>query len=109
MEEKEYRNRVDEAFKKIATAFDNVDPDLAEFELSQGAVTILFSNGTKCILSTQPSVRQVWLAAASKGIAFHFNFDAAANRWVDDKGRGVELFSYVRTLTKEIAGVDVTL
>lgn len=109
MEEKEYRKRVDEAFKKIATAFDSVDPDLAEFELSQGAVTIEYSNGTRCILSTQPSVRQVWLAAASKGVAFHFDYNASTDRWMDDKGKGIELFTYVRTLTKEIAGVDVRL
>lgn len=109
MEEKEYRRLVDETFRTIERAFDEIDPDLAEFELSQGAVTIRFANGTKCILSTQPSVRQIWLAAAAKGIAYHFNYEAATTRWTDDKGKGVELKSYVKDLVREFAGKELKL
>ena len=109
MEEKEYRALVDRAFKTIEKSFDAVDPDVAEFEFSQGAVTILFADRTKCILSTQPSVRQIWLAAASKGVAHHFVFDARSASWLDDKGKGVELLTYVKTLVKDIAGVELGL
>jgi CyaY protein len=109
MEEKEYRQLVDHSFKTLEGAFDNVDPDVAEYDMSQGAVTILFADQTKCILSTQPSVRQIWLAAASKGIAYHFNFEPNAKKWFDDKGKGVELLSFVKSLVKEIAGIDLKL
>lgn len=109
MDEKQYRVLVDQAFGKIERSFDAVDPDSAEFEFSQGAVTIRFSDGTKCILSTQPSVRQIWLAAAAKGVAHHFDYDAAAQSWKDDKGKGVELYAYVAALVREAAGVDLAL
>ena len=107
MDEKEYRQIVDKTFRAIERAFDDVDPDEAEFELSQGAVTIQFKDRSKCILSTQPSVRQVWLAAASRGIAHHFNYEGG--RWMDDKGKGVELLSYVKGLVKDTAGVELKL
>lgn len=109
MEEKEYRQLVDSTFRRIERAFEDVDPDEAEFDLSQGAATILFRDRTKCILSTQPSVRQIWLAAASKGVAYHFNYDQGNARWLDDKGQGVELVSYVKRLVKDSAGVELRL
>jgi CyaY protein len=109
MEEKEYRQIVDRTFHSLERAFENVDPDVAEYEFSQGAVTITFKDGSRCILSTQPSVRQIWLAAASRGVAHHFGYDAAAGRWMDDKGKGVELLSYVRGLVRETTGLDLKL
>ncbi|MBI3554751.1 MAG: iron donor protein CyaY [Deltaproteobacteria bacterium] len=109
MEEKEYRQVVDQTFKTIERAFDGVDPDVAEFEFSQGAVTILFSDKSRCILSTQPSVRQIWLAAASRGIAHHFDYNGKTSQWVDDKGKGVELTSYLRSLVRESVGVELNL
>ena len=109
MEEKEYRLLVDQTFRTIEKAFDQVDPDEAEFELAQGAATIRFSNGTKCILSQQPSVRQVWMAVAAKGVAYHFNFDSNTKQWKDDKGKGVELLSCVRGVVRESSGVELKL
>jgi frataxin-like iron-binding protein CyaY len=52
-------------------------------------------------------VRQIWLAAASKGIAYHFNYDSG--RWLDDKGKGVELLGELKKLVQEAAGVSLNL
>lgn len=109
MEEKEYRQLVDKTFRALERAFDNVDPDEAEFENSQGAVTIRFSNGTRCILSQQPSVRQLWVAVAAQGVAYHFNYDAASATWRDDKGKGIELISCVKSVVKESSGVALEI
>lgn len=109
MEEKEYRQLVDKTFRTIERAFDDVDPDEAEFELSQGAVTLRFANGTTCILSQQPSVRQIWVAAAAKGVAYHFNYNASTGQWLDDKGKGIELVSCVKGVVRESSGVDLKL
>jgi CyaY protein len=73
----------------------------------QGALSIVFADGSRCILSAQPSVRQLWMAVASRGIAFHFNHDGAA--WIDDKGRGIEALSYLKTFVKEQSGVILSL
>ena len=107
MEEKEYRELVKTAFDKIGNAFDDVDPDLAEYTFSQGAITVQFADQSKLILSQQPSVRQIWVAAASKGVAYHFNYSQGL--WMDDKGLNLELLGYVKSLVQEIAQVSLPL
>ena len=109
MEDAEYRKKIQETLTKIQSAFDQVDPDVAECDLSHGALSVKFSDGTKCILSSQPSVKQLWMAVAGKGIAFHFNWDSVKCRWIDDKGQGVEVLNYLRQLVKSAAGIDVVL
>jgi CyaY protein len=103
--ESEYRAKVDSLFRKIEQLFDSVDPDLAECEWSQGAVTILFSDRSRCILSAQPSVRQIWLALAARGTAYHFNFEESSQSWMDDKGRGIELTQFLETVFHDQTGL----
>jgi CyaY protein len=50
-------------------------------------------------------VRQLWLAA--KAQAWHFDWDEANGRWVDDRGRGIELTAQLREIVKEHSGVEV--
>lgn len=109
MDEKEYRALVLSEFRKIEKAFEDVDPDQAEFEHSQGAVTIIFRDGSKLLLSQQPSVRQIWVAAATLGIAHHFGYDAGRGAWLDDKGKGVELLDFVCAQVERAAGVKLRL
>jgi CyaY protein len=47
-------------------------------------------------------VRQIWLAGGQA--AWHFSFDAASERWLDDKGRG-ELFDVLRRIVSEASGL----
>jgi CyaY protein len=107
--EQEYRARLLALFERILRALDAVDPDVCEAELSQGALSIRLANGARWVLSGQPPVRQLWLAVASRGRAYHFNFDTAANVWRDDKGEGLEAISLLERLLKEDAGLDVRL
>ena len=107
MEESEFRRLASQIYGQVEAAFDEVDPDIAECEVSQGALTIQLANGAKWILSQQPPVRQLWLAVASKGRAYHFNFQA--DRWLDDKGEGVELLSYLKQLILEETGQKLAL
>jgi CyaY protein len=107
MEEAEFRKAVQVMLDVIERGFREVDPDAAECEQAFGAMTIVFGDGSRCILSTQPSIRQIWLAVASKGVAFHFKFDSESGRWLDDKDRGVELLDYLRCLTAEMTGMEI--
>jgi iron donor protein CyaY len=101
MEEKDYRLLVKDVYARVENAFESVDPDVAEVETGMGTVTILSSKG-KTILSTQPSVRQLWLAVAALGVALHFNWDAEKKQWFDDKGEGRELFAYLTETLKNL-------
>jgi CyaY protein len=107
--ETEFRKLIQDTLDRIERAFADVDPDIAECEQSLGSMTITLSDRSRCILSTQPSVRQLWLALASRGIAFHFNYDTATRTWVDDKGKGIELLSYLKGFLKESTGLDLSL
>lgn len=109
MNETEYRQRIYETMGRIEKALEDVDPDLVECEQAQGAMTLTFADRTKCILSAQPSVRQLWLALASLGTAYHFNWDPKASKWRDDKGRDVELLSFLEGFLKEKAAINVRL
>ena len=107
MTESELRALAKQVYDRISSAFDGVDPDEAECEESLGSLSIELPDGAKWILSVQPPVRQMWLAVASIGRAFHFNYDSASQTWLDDKQEGLELLSYLEGLLKEVAGVQV--
>jgi CyaY protein len=106
-EEGAYRRLVDEALAKLDKGFENVDPDLAESDFSQGTLVIVFRQTHKLILSPQTPLRQIW--AAFRDRAWHFAHDGATGRWMDDRGLGVELFALVTDLAREHGGVDLKL
>ena len=106
-EEGAYRQRVDEALAKLDKGFENVDPDLAESDFSQGTLVITFGQAHKLILSPQAPLRQIW--AAFRDRAWHFAFDGESARWQDDRGLGVELFALVTAFAREHGGVDLKL
>ncbi len=112
LDEAEFRKQVHHTFSRIAAAFESVDPDIAECEQAAGAMTLSLKGRPNCILSTQPALRQIWLAVASRGIAYHFSFEptgTSAGQWLDDKGQGIELLSFVRKHVRETVGIDVAL
>jgi iron donor protein CyaY len=105
--EADYRKRVQETFDEVAAEFEDVDPDLAECELAFGVLTISFPDRTKIILSAQPSVRQLWIALASRGTAYHFSYDSQLQQWRDDKGRDIEVKSLLQKVLHETAGLNL--
>ena len=107
MSESEFRALAAEVYRRIGGAFDEVDPDDAECEESLGSLAIVLADGSKWILSLQPPVRQVWLAVASIGRAFHFDYDPGSGTWIDDKGEGLELLSHLQNLLADVAGVQL--
>jgi len=105
----EYRAKLQQVYDRVLRALDDVDPDVCEADLAQGALTIRLANGARWVLSGQPPVRQLWLAVASRGRAFHFDYDAGTQSWRDDKGEGLEVVSFLEQLLREDAGLDVRL
>ena len=102
MTEAEFRKKIHDTLARVEKAFEEVDPDVAECEQSQGSLTITFTDQSRCILSAQPSVRQLWLALASRGTAYHFNWDEKESNWKDDKGLGIELFKFLTGYLNEM-------
>lgn len=102
LSEAEFRKIMQTTLDRVESAFEGVDPDLAECEQSLGSMTITFSDRSRCILSAQPSVRQLWLALAAKGTAYHFIWDGS--HWNDDKGKGIELLAFLESYFGEMTG-----
>ena len=106
MEEKLFRQLVDQTFHRIDAAFEIVDPDLAESTPGQGTLTIVFRETLRLILSPQTPVRQIW--AAFRDRAWRFDL-SAQGQWMDDRGQGVNLFTLVQDLAREHAGVTIRI
>ncbi|MGB8295204.1 MAG: iron donor protein CyaY [Polyangia bacterium] len=107
MEEKQYRQLVDDAFRRIDAAFEKVDPDLAESTFSQGTLTIVFRETQQLILSPQTPTRQIWVAFRDR--AWHFGLRPEGDGWVDDRGKGIDLYALIADLTRTAAGVTVEI
>jgi CyaY protein len=107
MDEKLYRKLVDETYARVDRAFEHVDPDLAEVTVSQGALTVLFNEKLKLMLTPQPPVRQLWVAFRDR--AWHFDWDAARGAWLDDRGQGIELDRLVEDTTRQMVAVEVRI
>ena len=105
--ESEYRKTVAGTLERVADALEDVDPDRVECELTLGVLTLTLPGRIKIILSAQPSVRQLWLALASQGTAHHFGWDTTRGQWLDDKGRGLEVFSVLAEVLAQSAGLQV--
>lgn len=107
MDEYSYNQLVAQVFKKLVAASDEIDPDQLDCDATGDMVTLTASNGQKCIINTQRAVRQLWVAGLSQGI--HFDWNEQKKQWLDDKGKGLELFDFVRSVVKDIAGVELSV
>lgn len=105
MDEARYNQLISAAFKRILAAADSIDPDVLEADSTGDMVTLTAPSREKCIVNTQRAVRQIWVAGKSQGI--HFSYDDATGTWKDDKGRGLELFSFVADVVKHISGAEL--
>ncbi len=104
MDESTYQALADRAFRAIGDAFEEVDPDVVDCEMAGDVLTLTLPGARKCVVNTQRPARQIWLAANAR--AWHFSWDAAQSRWVDDKGRG-DLYATLGAIVKEAAGVEL--
>ena len=77
-----------------------------DFETASDILTLEFANGSKIIVNKQGATKQIWVAAKSGG--FHYNYDAAADRWVNDQS-GEDLFKELSRLVSQQSGTPVVL
>lgn len=102
MDEATYSGLVAAVFKRILAAADGFDPDVMEADSTGDMLTLTSASREKCIINTQRAVRQIWVAGGGQGI--HFSHDAARGLWLDDKGKGLELFHFVSDVVRGMTG-----
>jgi CyaY protein len=102
MDETRYNQLVATAFHALMRALDKVDPDLLDADSTGDMVTVTSASGQKVVVNTQRATRQIWVAG--KGLGLHFSFEPTG-LWMDDKGKGVELFAFVSDAVEAVSGV----
>ena len=107
MDEPHYLELAESTFKSIEAALDAADAEDVDCERAGDVLTLTFKDNRRCVLNTQRPTRQLWLAANAR--AWHFSYDELAGKWLDDKGKGEELFSTLAVIIKAQAGIDVQL
>jgi CyaY protein len=105
VEESTYQKLAESALHELETLLDDVDAEDLDVERAGDVLTLTFRNKKKCVINTQRPTRQIWLAADAR--AWHFAWDDASRRWLDDKGQGIELIDRVRAIVKEQSGVAI--
>lgn len=103
MDEPEYERLAADALRRVLDLYADVDSDDADVEPGGDVVRITHRDGSQIVVNTQRPARQIWLAGGRS--AWHFSYDAESARWLDDKGRGDELFATLRRLTHDATGI----
>jgi CyaY protein len=76
-----YLHEVDACLDRIEQrleAFEDID-----YSAGDGLLTMEFEDGTRYVVNRQAAAQQMWLAAGAR--AWHYDWDAAAQTWVDDR------------------------
>ncbi|MBL8953544.1 MAG: iron donor protein CyaY [Myxococcaceae bacterium] len=107
MEETTYNALIATAFKRIVKGLDDVDPDLLDVVSTGDKIDAThLPSGEKVVVNTQRAIWQIWVAGRGQGIHFSHQADG---RWLDDKGKGLELFAWVTECVTALTGEPLTL
>ncbi len=108
LEDAAYNTLVADVFKRLLKGLDTVDPDALDADSTGDMVTVTGNkSGQKVVVNTQRAVRQLWVAGNGAGI--HFDFEPSTGRWLDDKGKGLELYAWISTCVEAASGASVKL
>ena len=102
MDDVTYSAAVSRIFRRLVKACDAADPDRLECDATGDMVTITgLKSGEKVIVNTQRAVQQIWVARKSEGVHFSLGAD---DRWLDDKGKGLELVAWIAECVETATG-----
>jgi iron-sulfur cluster assembly protein CyaY len=104
MDSREFVARSEACLVRVARWLEDFDPDEVDYNTGDGALTMEFPDGGRFVLSRQSATSQVWLAAGAHG--WHFDYDAPADRWIDDKD-GADLYARLAESLSEKLGRPV--
>ncbi len=104
MNESEFNDCVDTLMIDLEEAIDDCGVDI-DYETSAGVMTLTVeADGSKIIVSRQPALRQVWVAARSGG----YHFDHSGDQWLC-KSSDENLQQLLSRVCSEQAGETVRL
>jgi CyaY protein len=75
-----YDKIADAELHDLERALGDIDPDEVDVDLSQGVLTLEFSDGDKVIVNSHRAAGEIWMAAFRQ--AWHFGPHEEGGRWV---------------------------
>lgn len=106
MERSTFLKLADSCLKRVEDWLEDFDPDELDFEPADGVVKLIFADGTVFVLNRQTAADQMWYAAGAR--AWHYDWDAAGERWLDDK-EGGDLYARLAETVSRKLGRDVSV
>lgn len=89
----------------LTKALDALGEDV-DAELADDILTVDLAGGTRVVINRHGAARQIWMAA--QHTAWHFDFDADAQRWTAKKS-GDELWQTVSAVLTRTLGRAIVL
>lgn len=105
MDDQEYLRLADQCLELVARWLEPFDPDEVDYATTDGVVTLEFPDRVRYVLNRQAAAGQMWFAAGAR--AWHYNWDADAGRWVDDRD-GHGLFERIAEVLSTKLGRSIT-
>ena len=107
LDESKFNGLVADVFKRMLKALDAADPDALDADSTGDMLTITGNkSGQKVVVNTQRAVAQIWVAG--KGVGVHFS-RGPDGRWLDDKGKGLELKTWIVGCVRGACGLELGL
>jgi CyaY protein len=106
MDRQQFLQLSDACLERVTRWCDCFDPDELEVSPADGVLTIEFADRARFVLNRQTAADQMWYAAGAR--AFHYDWDAQQQRWVDDRD-GHDLYARIAGTVSEKLGRAVTL
>jgi CyaY protein len=103
MEDNEFFDLVEGIFNDIEDQIDELEFDI-DIDVSGGLLSIVFPEGSSCVLSKQVANHEIWVAAKSGG----FHLQHKDNNWVCST-TGENLSTLLSRVFTEQLGVEVSL
>ncbi|GMV17755.1 MAG: iron donor protein CyaY [Polyangiaceae bacterium] len=104
--EAEYEARAVPELRALVEAFDRLDLDGVEAELSNDILTLDFGAGGRYVVNSHRAARQIWMAAERH--AWHFDWDPDQSAWIAYK-TGDELWTALARVVGDKLGKTLSL
>lgn len=105
LSEAEYEARAVPELRALVEAFDRLELDGVEAELSNDILTLDFG-GDRYVVNSHRAARQIWMAAERH--AWHFDWDPDKSAWIAHK-TGDELWSTLARVVGDKLGKALSL
>jgi CyaY protein len=106
MDPKLFLKLAEDCLELVADWLEDFDPDELDFSTTDGVVTLEFAGGLRFVLNRQAAADQMWYAAGAR--AWHYNWDAENESWVNDRD-GHKLLDNLGLTISEQLGRQVKL